>query len=227
MKNKTIDSIEEISNKIKETRDILSSLSSQYNQISGKGTQQTRGGKDITTNTQLDWYARKLLNIPGYIGTCCSDDITDIIPPRLKYINPNTDSIRFIMNTDVHTGPGLHWVAINIDLQDGSIEYFDPLGQSIKPDVLDQITELVRDHLVPTELLKLKVNSVPLQRSSSRCGYHSLRFLKQRADGIPFSKATMFDYIVKRSPVVAKSESETKSFEDKLKKQSKKFNVLI
>lgn len=226
-KNKTVDDIEELSKKIEEMRKKISDLYQQYNAISGKGTQQSRGGKDITTNVQLDWYARNLLKIPGYGGTCCCDDINQVIPPRLKYINPNTDAIRFIMNTDKRSGVGKHWVAFNIDLQDGSLEYFDPLGQSIRPEVLDQVTTLIRNDLVPTELLKLKVNSVPLQKSSSRCGYHSLRFLFQRANGVPFSKATMFDYLVKQSPVVAKSESETKSFEDNLKKRAKKFNVLI
>ena len=44
------------------------------------------------------------------------------------YIKRNIKKIGIIFNIDLHTGDGKHWVAIYIDINKGSIFYFDSIG---------------------------------------------------------------------------------------------------
>jgi Ulp1 family protease len=94
------------------------------------------------------------------------------------------------MNLDKRSKPGSHWIAIYIDPQSASVEYFDSFGRDPDKHVMKQLKDLV-DSLNLKYLYKLKINKVKHQTDNSNlCGFHSMKFLINRFKGVPFSKAS-------------------------------------
>lgn len=151
-----------------------------------------------TFSTDLDRIA-KMLKIPHYKGCVSSDEIGSIT------IEPGEKIINFIYNTDVSTGPGIHWVAVRID--DQTIEICNSLGETASEDVKKQLASLFQK-INPKIYPLLKENEMIFQNSSSRCGIHALLFLIDRSEGKSFSQATGF---VKKS-IIRKKERRAKKF---------------
>lgn len=88
--------------------------------------------------------------------------------------------IGIIFNVDVHTGDGIHWVSMFLNLKKGKIFYFDSAGDEIPPQLqkfVDMVTEQGRqigkrftfDQNSPTEH----------QYGTSECGVYALFFIIQ------------------------------------------------
>ena len=128
---------------------------------------------------------------PEYLGTIANDEIKTLLPK----IQPHS-KIAFIINTDDHEGPGVHWKAIYIDATPGgsqSCELFDSFGRDFSPQVMRDLS-LVIDMLRPASYLKLKINRVVHQfDDTNTCGYHAANFLIDRLRGKTFVDATGFN----------------------------------
>ena len=59
-----------------------------------------------------------LKNVPNFVGVFSSD--------QLKFVKLHTFPIFFVVNLDVSSGPGLHWLSVRISRR--HIEIFDSLG---------------------------------------------------------------------------------------------------
>jgi hypothetical protein len=120
------------------------------------------------------------------------------------------------MNLSPDYKTGTHWVAVYIDTKnDMSIEYYDPFGDDPPHRFLKDI-KLIIKKLHSNIYLKLKINKIKDQRANSNnCGYHSINFLLDRYNNIPFKETTGYSEIMK---------SEKKA--NKLKEQFKKFDLI-
>ncbi|EGG13256.1 hypothetical protein DFA_00001, partial [Cavenderia fasciculata] len=102
------------------------------------------------------------------------------------------DKMSFIMNLDPHNKPGSHWVAVYIDAdKDKSVEYQEPTD-----DFMKQLKDLI-DEINPDYYLKFKLNKVIDQSNSTTCGYHAIKFLLNRYNGIPFKESSGWSDISK------------------------------
>jgi len=159
----------------------------------GHGKKQA--GKGLT-NIQIDSYMRK--RCPNYVG-CIARDEVKLLVKRAK----EDKSMNWIMNLDPASKAGYHWVAVNIDADDGSLEYFDPFGVDIPKDILKSIKPLA-DTIAPDNLLKLKVNRVTHQAENNKngkptdtCGFHCMRFLLDRnVNNKTFKASSGYDHIM-------------------------------
>jgi len=115
--------------------------------------------------------------VPNFLGTIASDQFDHIY----SIIKPHTRSA-WITNLDPSTKPGSHWVAFVINPtatppDPYSIMYFDPFGEDIPTDMLDDLKKIA-DKVAPDVMLKLKVNRIQHQdKRSSNCGYFSMNFI--------------------------------------------------
>lgn len=118
---------------------------------------------------------------PEFGGVISSDEINDL---------PNKIPMGFIMNLSPSNEEGSHWVACYIT--GDSVEYFDPFAEPPSDDFKKQITKKIKDMKIPV-MLKFKINKIKQQHGNSfRCGYHSIRFLDDRMNGIEFPMASRF-----------------------------------
>ncbi|EGG22305.1 hypothetical protein DFA_04423 [Cavenderia fasciculata] len=92
----------------------------------------------------------------------------------------------------------IHWVAVYVDAdKDKSVEYYDSFGQEPTDDFMKQLKDLI-DEINPDYYLKFKVNKVIDQASNSTtCGYHAIKFLLNRYNGIPFKESSGWSDITK------------------------------
>ena len=119
----------------------------------------------------------------GYLGCIASDEIDKIIDK----IQPMTSG-SFIMNLDVTTGPGTHWVAVY--WTPSSLEYYNPLGNAPTDKFRSDAKKLAKA-INPNGFLKLKVNQIQRQSNDTdTCGYHAMKFIIDREKGKSFSDAT-------------------------------------
>jgi hypothetical protein len=70
-----------------------------------------------------------------------------------------------------------------------TLEYFDPFGEKPSPRYKQEMKKI----LTPG-LRQFKINRVQLQDISTKtCGFHAIRFLKDRARGKSFKEATFYE----------------------------------
>jgi hypothetical protein len=118
---------------------------------------------------------------PKFGGVISSDQI-HILPDKLP--------MGFIINLDKASEPGSHWCACYMDGQ--SVEYFDPMGDPPTDDFVKRMKKKIKNMKIPI-MMKFKINRIQQQHGSShKCGYHSMRFLDDRMNGIPFPMASRF-----------------------------------
>jgi hypothetical protein len=145
-------------------------------------------------NTELENIAD---NLDIQVPVIASDEIPTIILPM---IDSNTKQFGFIINTDDSNGPGKHWTSIFIDNDDErpSIEFFDPLGDAINPELIDDIKMIV-DKLQNEKYFLFKENMVQVQSNdSSNCGIFAMKFLEDRYNDVPFIDATHYRNCMKQ-----------------------------
>jgi hypothetical protein len=97
-------------------------------------------------------------------------------------------SVACVLNTDVSTGPGKHWVCIHCDLASRpcTLEYFNSAGNPTPPQVLDWLEKqkaLLREAGIPADVVG--VTDVRHQDSRTECGIYVLYYLRSRIVGIP------------------------------------------
>ncbi len=155
-------------------------------------------GEDGLYNDQLD---EIMSRFKDYKGTIMRDQIKTLLPE----ITPQS-RVAFIINTDTHEKPGLHWDAIYIDARNGpessnSLEWFDSFGRGIPNDILEDC-KLILKILKPETVLKVKENRVVHQSDNTEnCGYFCAKFLIDRFRGKSFADASGYDDKIKISHI--------------------------
>lgn len=101
-----------------------------------------------------------------------------------RLLNKNITKIGIVFNTDVHTGSGIHWISSFLDLKNGSLEFFDSVGDEPPREVLDFLHNSKKklDTLLPFPT-KIKINRIAHQFGNNECGVYSLHFIIKRLTG--------------------------------------------
>jgi hypothetical protein len=123
--------------------------------------------------------ARIMQKIPEFQDIIASDQIYKIDFNR-------KGPISFIMNKDVSSGPGYHWVAFYMPADKTTLEYYDPLADPIQNTVMDEIQYKLKNH----GPIKLVENINRQQRINSyNCGFLAIQFLLNRHNGKSFEES--------------------------------------
>ena len=123
----------------------------------------------------------------NFVG-CFAADEMDMIPLKKKF--------GFIINTEPRKKKSGHWVACFIDTSKAmTCEYYDSFAEQPSKKFLKGLKNIV-DELNPSVYLKLKINKIRNQKTSSGdCGWHSMAFLINRFNNVPFVECSGFsDY---------------------------------
>ncbi|MDE2097446.1 MAG: hypothetical protein KGL39_09395 [Patescibacteria group bacterium] len=132
-------------------------------------------------------------------------DIGDILDGKVPHsIGPGFAPVRrpakcagCVVNTDVSTGPGKHWVAVFVDcrpVRDApelwTVEYFNSAGRPPpKPMIawMERTKERLERYRGNSNVETVAVTSISHQQSQTECGVYSCFFLRARLDGVPYS----------------------------------------
>lgn len=179
-----------------------------------KGTKyhpiQTGEGKSrlqrSTSNEEID---KAMSQVPGFQGAVPSDNNFEVKG------TPNPKGVSWVMNLDGSSEPGSHWVAVLITPK--SVEYSDSFGDHPTPSVQERIVAAGK-RLWPDNVKTLKINRIQRQsETSSTCGFHAMKFIRDRMSGKSFIDSTGYGDSRAESQVHA-GEAGVKEFERKYPK---------
>lgn len=163
----------------------------------GKGL----GKGDGLYNDEIENLAK--YRIKHFVPVVPADGVSELP----KYIHRGMKTFSAVINTSPSTSDGSgndgkppgHWMAIHVDNRDSfpSVEFFDPLASNAPtPELLTALHDIA-NKMNPEKMFLFKQNQVKRQSNlSSNCGYHAVKFIDDRARGIPFTEATGFDKVV-------------------------------
>lgn len=192
---------------------------------SGRGD----GEDDGLYNDEIEEIARR--SIKNYVPVIASDEINTLS----KHVKNGDKRFAFIINTNPSTSDGSgedghrpgHWRAVYINNDDDfpSVEYFDPLCEGRIPNDLLKVCMKIARKMNPEMMFKYKQNMLRRQsKLSSNCGYHSLAFIEDRYNGVPWSEATGYsDYMDKLNEV----KDDSRDGEKDVMKYIKKYESYI
>lgn len=117
-----------------------------------------------------------------------------LVPGEINSVIVNTSPIP---KGPAEDKPG-HWIALRIDGKPGgNVEYYDPLSfppDSAMEQAIKNLVSQTFDNGKPSKPRQFKINRLRDQAATSQtCGWHSLRFLANRALGRKFKVATGFN----------------------------------
>lgn len=179
------------------------------NQARGASSRIGRGDgeDDGLYNTEIEEIARR--SMKNYVPVIASDQIDTLS----KYVKPGQKQFAFIINTNPSTSDGSgsdghrpgHWRSIFIENRDDfpTVEYFDPLCEGRIPNDLLKVCMKIARKMNPEMMFKYKQNMLQRQsKMTSNCGYHALKFIEDRYNGVPYADATGYtDYMEKLNEV--------------------------
>jgi hypothetical protein len=170
-------------------------------EIGGDGS----GDGDGLYNDEIEKIVKK--RIKNYVPVIASDEIDEL--PR--YVARGDKRFGFVINTNPSSSDGSgndgyrtgHWRSVYINNEDDypTIEYFDPLAEGKMPPELIQMTRKIAMKMNPEMMFKYKQNMLRRQsKLTSSCGHHSIKFLDDRYNGVPYADATGYtDYMEQHS----------------------------
>ena len=162
----------------------------------GKG-----GDGDGLYNDEISKIVKK--RIKNYVPVIASDEIDEL--PR--YVARGDKRFGFVINTNPSSSDGSgndgfrtgHWRSIYINNEDDypTVEYFDPLSEGKMPPELISMCRRIAMKMNPSMMFKYKQNMLRRQsKLTSSCGHHSIKFLDDRYNGVPYADATGYtDYM--------------------------------
>jgi hypothetical protein len=132
------------------------------------------------------------------IGDILDGKVAQKLGPGFGEIKRPARVIACVLNTDVSTGPGKHWVALLVDARAKrwTVEYFNSAGRPPPKPVVGwmektraRLEEWRKKHPEagsgPVDTVP--VTSVSHQEGQSECGVFSLFFIRKRLEGTPIS----------------------------------------
>jgi Ulp1 protease family, C-terminal catalytic domain len=90
-----------------------------------------------------------------------------------------------VCNTDVHTGPGLHWICFYIDVLGKSIIFFNSSSRVPPPQLFDWLME-IQFNLKKYFNMDFKYQNIvktPIQKSDTECGMWCIMFIRSQLLG--------------------------------------------
>ncbi|GFW55297.1 uncharacterized protein TNCV_116831 [Trichonephila clavipes] len=95
---------------------------------------------------------------------------SDLLPKKMRQFENG------IINLDIATGPGTHWVCYYNDPKNNFVEYFDPFG-----DYVYRILPNIKRYLLSSGKKEIGYNSSFLQHPASvKCGYFCMKYISER-----------------------------------------------
>jgi hypothetical protein len=140
------------------------------------------------TSTQIDSIMKQFVknrNSKGnysfsYFGSFSADSFNDTLLESLTQVLYKK-RVGIVFNTDILSGPGIHWVAVYINKK--SVEYFDPNGIPPNNFILTFLNTLNR---------KIIINKYQYQTVDGTCGLWAVLFLMKKALHKKLNKDTDF-----------------------------------
>lgn len=102
---------------------------------------------------------------------------------NLKTLSKKGKRIGVIFNTDPSYRSGQHWISLFIDLQNGTVCFFDSTSSEPPKEVMKLIKKIIKNGKTNGIKLKLIINKNVHQKLSSACGVYSLYFIISRLQG--------------------------------------------
>lgn len=115
-------------------------------------------------------------DVKGFRGVFTSD----LLPKKIKKFESG------IINLDISTGPGTHWVCYYNDPKYNFIEYFDPFGEYEYENIK------LNNIIIPKNIVKyLKTSGKGIRYNSSfrqeptsfKCGFYCMKYITERNKG--------------------------------------------
>jgi hypothetical protein len=162
--------------------------------IEGKGH---NADVDGLWNTDIEKIVEKKIN--NIVPVIAADGGGELMP----YIKKNMPSFSFIINrvgsdydgTGSNGEPSGHWIAVYINNNDDfqSCEIYDSLADVPSTELI-KLCKKICKMINPQTTFKLKINHLKNQSNTTEtCGYHAIKFLEDRNNGVPWSEATNYD----------------------------------
>lgn len=99
---------------------------------------------------------------------------SDMLPKKMRRFESG------VVNLDIATGPGTHWVCYYNDPKNDFVEYFDPFGEHVFASILPNI----KKYLLSSGKHDIGYNSSFLQHPVSvKCGYFCMKYIRERNKG--------------------------------------------
>ena len=187
-------------------------------------------GDDGLYNDQIETIMKK--RIKNFVPVVASDKVEDL----LEHVQKGDKFFACVINTEPSSSSGRHWRSVTIDSRDDfpSAEYFDPLAETERgPEKsLISVMRKICKRMNPEKYFKFKYNMLRRQNyNKSNCGYHVMKFIEDRFNGIPFSEASGYDDYMKKQKGTGyipiddslDGEGDLSSYENKIKKQFKSY----
>lgn len=192
--------------------------------IEGKGDD----GDDGLYNDQIEKIMKK--RVKDYVPVIPIDKTDEL----LKYVGKADKRFGAIINTADSTSDGTgtrgnslgHWYSIFINNEDDypSIEVFDPLVSEKIDDRLYNTLRKIAKKMNPEMYFKFKQNMLRRQKlTKSTCGFHAMKFVEDRMNGIPFSEASGYDGFIEKQ----KGADDSTDGEKQIEKYKNKFDSYI
>ena len=110
-------------------------------------------------------------------GTCVWEELCRL--SLKEVLQHGKTKLGVIFNLDKHDGPGTHWVAMFIDLEENMILYYDSAANPEPQEVTRLKNEVITQakQLQPPKKMKLFKNSIAHQSSNTECGMFCLFFI--------------------------------------------------
>lgn len=140
------------------------------------------------------------------LGVLAADELPKGL--LLKKLGPPVKTVFFVANTKPRKHGGEHWVAVFIDVQRKTVEYYNSLGDPPKKEMLTFLRGLEKqnDGIPAKHQFQFKINRVAIQGVYYRkdgdpggkilkddlCGLYALSFIKRRLSGETFKVASGF-----------------------------------
>ena len=135
-------------------------------------------------------------------------NMADLVSGKETYIDSITNETRknfktftCVLNTDISSGNGIHWVCVFIDCRSNpyTIEYFNSCANSPHENVTTWmvtqkqfLTKYNKSINEDKKVVMVNVVDTLHQKSNTECGMYVLYYIRCRLEGIPYT--TFIDY---------------------------------
>ena len=163
---------------------------------------------DLLSNIEIDKFMRQIAHFyPKFFA--CPFAMVDFVnyghflsKMSIEQLYPRYDTFGCVINSDLHTGGGKHWMALYIDMRgrEWTVEFFNSSGNRpvmewqdwqirIKNE-MEKLIPKVKAAVQPQTANIVNVTKIKHQKSRTECGLYSLYYILCRTMGIKWDKFT-------------------------------------